>query len=179
MRPAVASRPASLYEAVLGDAFATLAPCVQRAHIPPLVARGSFDVEHGSHPLTAFFITLLQLPAPGAAQPVNLEVRSTTEGIAWMRRIGATESRTTQYARGTRLVEAHGPGEIEFELQARQGALEYRQVAMRAARVPLPAFIRPHVRALVTAAPRGWHVEVTVRWRNHLICRYAGAMAEA
>ena len=176
MQRTTGTSPASPYEAVLGRAFATLDPRVQRAHLPPLVARGSLDVEHGSHPLTPLLVRLLKLPACGDAQPVRLEVVGEGAGVAWMRRIGATVLRTVQHARGNRIVERSGLGRVEFELHAVDGALEYRQVTMRIAGVPIPAFVRPQARACVSAAPGGWHVEVVVGWRRHILCRYHGVM---
>lgn len=176
MQPEVSAAPAFLYPGVLGDAFARLHPSVQRAHVPPLVARGSFDVEHGAHPLTPIWIALLRLPASGAAQPVHLDVAAIAGGLTWTRRIGTRVLRTRQHARGTRMVEVNGAGRLEFELRVRDEALDYRLVDMRVARVRVPLFIRPRVGARVSAAPNGWQVEVTVTWRHHLVCRYGGVM---
>jgi Domain of unknown function (DUF4166) len=171
--------PASPYEQVLGAAFATLDPSVQRAHLPPLVATGSLDVQHGSHALTPLLISILKLPAAGRAQPVRLEVIAAGMATVWMRRIGGTVLRTVQHARSRRIVEHHGIARVEFELQVDGGSLEYRQAAMRIGRLPVPAFIRPRVRARVSAAPPGWHVAVVVSWRDHLVCRYSGVMSIA
>ena len=176
MQPDVSAGPAFLYPGVLGDAFVRLHPFVQRAHVPPLVARGSFDVEHGSHPLTPILIALLRLPASGAAQPLHLDVAAMAGALTWTRRIGTRVLRTQQHARGTRMVEVSGPGRLEFEVRVHDGALDYRLVDMRVARVRVPLFIRPHVAARVSAAPNGWQVEVTVTWRDHLVCRYGGVM---
>ena len=160
-------------------AFATLDPAVQRAHLPPFLAYGSLDVQHGSHALTPVLIRILKLPTDGLGQPVRLEVASANRGVVWMRRIGGSVLHTFQRARGTRIVEYHGFGCVEFELQVVRGSLAYRQAGMRVCRIPVPAFIRPHVRACVSAAPRGWHVEVVVTWRTHLVCRYSGVMSVA
>lgn len=176
MQPSPQAGPASAYEAVLGDAFATLDRGVQLAHLAPLVAHGTLDVEHGSHTLTPLLIKILKLPAAGTAQVVRLEVVSAGEGLAWIRQIGSTVLRTVQHARRHRIVEQYGLGRVEFELRAEHGSLEYRQVTMSVAGVQVPAFIRPRVGACVSAAPQGWHVEVVVTWRDHLVCRYAGEM---
>jgi hypothetical protein len=152
---------------------------VQRAHLAPLVANGSLDVEHGSHPLTPLLIKILKLPAAGHAQVARLEVASAGEGLTWMRQIGSTVLRTVQHASRHRIVERNGLGGVEFELHVEHGSLEYRQVTMSVAGVQVPAFIRPRVRAWVSAAPEGWHVEVVVTWRHHLVCRYAGDMRGA
>lgn len=178
MQPSTQTGSASPYEAILGDAFTTLHPRVQRAHLAPLVANGTLDVEHGSHPLTPLLIKILRLPAAGHAL-ARLEVASSGEGLTWMRQIGSTVLRTVQHASHDRIVERNGLGRVEFELHAEHGSLEYRQVTMSVAGVQVPAFVRPRVRAGVSAAPEGWHVEVVVTWRNHLVCRYAGDMRGA
>ena len=170
---------ASPYEAVLGEAFARLDRRVQRAHLPPLVAQGSLDVEHGSHALTPVLIRILKLPAAGNAQPVRLEVARDGDRLAWMRRIGPTALHTVQHAHDSRIVEEHGIGRVEFDLHVQGGSLEYRQRTMSVAGVPVPAFVQPQVRACVSACAQGWHVEVVVTWRDHLICRYHGPMTPA
>jgi hypothetical protein len=168
---------ASPYEAVLGDAFARLDPHVQRAHRAPLIATGSLDVEHGSHPLTPLLVRLLKLPARGYAQRVRLEVGEEAGGaIVWRRQVGRSVLRTIQHAHQGRIVERSGLGRIGFDLHVRDGSLEYQQVMMTLARVPVPACIRPHVCARVSAAPQGWHVTVVVTWRSSFVCRYAGVM---
>ena len=168
--------PSSPYEAVLGEGFATLNPRVQRAHLPPLVAHGSLHVEHGSHLLTPLLIWILKLPAAGKAQPAQLEVVPAGHRLVWKRRIGPTLLRTVQHARGNRIVEEHGIGRVEFELHVEGSSLKYRQRTMSVARVPVPDFLQPRVGARVSAAAEGWHVEVVVTWRDHLVCRYHGAM---
>ena len=169
----------SPYEDVLGDAFASLDAAVRRAHLAPLAACGTFDVEHGSHPLTAALVALMQLPAAGRAQPVRLDVTATDRELLWMRQIGSTVLRTRQEAHGRRIVEQHHIGRIAFELDVENGALVYRQVAISAAGVPLPGFLIPHVHARVSPAGGGWRVEVAVTWRRHLVCRYSGVMEAA
>jgi hypothetical protein len=52
-------------------------------------------------------------------------------------------------------------------------------MSMTVAGIRVPGIIAPHVEALVSALPGGWHVDVRVTWRTHLVCRYAGRMAVA
>jgi hypothetical protein len=161
---------------VLGDAFATLDAKVQHAHLPPLVAHGLLDVEHGSHWLTPLLIRVLKLPAAGRAQAVRLEVMPTGDRVIWMRQIGGTVLRTVQHARGDHIIEEHGLGRIAFALRVDRGSLDYRHYSMSVARVPVPHFIQPRIRARVSGLNEGWYVEVVVTWRTHLVCRYCGAM---
>lgn len=166
----------SPYQAILGDAFASLHEDVRRAHLAPLAAEGVLDVEHGSHWLAPLMIRLMRLPAAGHGQPVRLEVAPIGAEVAWMRQIGSSVLRTRQRAKGSRLVERNGLGEVAFALEVEDGALLYRQISTRVAGIVIPSSISPRVRAWVSPAAEGWRVDVTVTWRTHLLCRYAGHM---
>ncbi len=173
------NRLVSPYETALREAFLALDPEVQRAHLPPLVATGILDVEHGSHPLTKPLVKLMNLPRAGRAQAVRLEVTTDGDELIWMRRIGDVSLHTRQSAAGSCIVERSGLGRIVFRLRAEHGHLLYRQTAMTVAGIRVPRIIAPHVEARVSAAPGGWQVDVRVTWRTHLVCRYAGRMAVA
>ena len=167
----------SPYEAALGGAFEALPLEIRRAHLAPLVAQGTFDVDHGSHWITPTLVKLLKLPNAGRAQAVRLEVTMLGEELGWARRIGNVSLRTRQRAVGSQIVERSGLGTILFDLTARDGALVYRQSDLRIAGLPIPRVSAPMVRARVSAAPGGWYVDVVIEWRGHFICRYAGLMA--
>ncbi|HZI29146.1 MAG TPA: DUF4166 domain-containing protein [Gemmatimonadaceae bacterium] len=166
----------SPYEALLGAAFAALHPQVQRAHLPPLRAEGELDVEHGLGWLGRRMIWLMNLPAAGLHQPVQLHLAEDGSELVWTRRIGGTHLRTRQHASGSRLVERSGLGRIFFNLRAEDGTLLYRQLSFRVAGVPVPSLLSPRVGAVVSAATEGWRVVVTVEWRGRVVCRYAGTM---
>lgn len=167
------------YETALREAFVALAPEVQRAHLAPLVATGTIDVEHGSYPITKPLVKLMKLPRAGRAQAVRLEVTADGEDLIWMRRIGDVSLNTRQSAAGSCIVERSGPGRIVFRLRVEDGNLLYRQTALTVAGIRVPRAIAPQVEARVSAAPGGWQVDVHVTWRTHLVCRYAGRMAVA
>lgn len=169
----------SPYEAALGGAFEILPPEIRRAHLAPLVAEGTFDVDHGSHWITPTLVKLWKLPNAGRAQRVQLEVTARGEELLWARRIGSVSLRTRQRAMGSRIVERAGLGSIVFDIDAADGALSYRQCALRLAGLPIPRSVAPFVTACITPAPGGWHVDVLIAWRGHFICRYAGLMAAA
>jgi hypothetical protein len=169
-----ATRSGSPYETLLGAAFASLHAHVRCAHLAPLRAEGTIDVEHGAGWLTPVMVWMMTLPAAGAAQPVRLEVADEGADLVWMRRIGDAILRTRQRANGARLEERCGWGCVSFDLSAEDGALVYRQSSIRFAGVPIPARLRPCVGAVVSATADGWHVAVTVTCRGRLVCRYAG-----
>ena len=169
----------SPYEAALGGAFETLPSEVQRAHVAPLVAVGTLDVDHGTHWMTPTLVKLFKLPNAGEAQRVQLEVTARGKELFWARRIGAVSLRTRQRAAGPRIVERAGLGTIAFDVAVRDGALVYQQCGLRLAGLPIPRFVAPFVSARVSAVSGGWQIEVRVTWRAHLVCRYAGRMSVA
>jgi Domain of unknown function (DUF4166) len=166
----------SLYEAILGETFASLHPQVQRAHRAPLRAEGTIDVEHGARWLARPMTWLMTLPAAGLCQPVRLQVTADGKDLVWTREIGASMLQTRQQASGSRLVERSSLGRISFDLAAEDGALLYRQSSIHVAGLPVPLGISPRVEAVVSATADGWHVAVTVTWRGRVVCRYAGSM---
>jgi hypothetical protein len=171
-----AARNCSPYEAVLGEAFASLHAHVRRAHLPPLRAEGTMEVEHGDGWLARPVIWLMKLPAAGPGQAVQLAVDREDAELVWTRRIGRSILHTRQRARGSRIVERSGPGRIAFDLVVDDGALRYRQSSFHVAGLRLPSSLSPRVAALVSATAEGWRVAVTVTWRGRLLCRYAGTI---
>ena len=171
-----AARNCSPYEAVLGEAFASLHAHVRRAHLPPLRAEGTIDVEHGPGWLARPMIWLMKLPAAGPRQPVRLDVAGDGSELVWTRRIGESVLRTRQRASGSRLVERSGLGRVSFDLAVEDGALLYRQSSIHVAGLPVPSSLSPRVGAVVSATAEGWRVVVTVTWRGRIVCRYAGTI---
>jgi hypothetical protein len=169
----------SPYEAVLGQAFASLHAHVRRAHLPPLRAEGTIDVEHGPGWLTRPMIWLMNLPAAGPGQPVRLDVAEDGPELVWTRRIGGSILRTRQRANGSRLVERSGLGRVSFDLAVEGGALLYRQSSIHLGGLALPSWLTPRVGAVVSPTTEGWSVAVTVKWRGRIVCRYAGTIRES
>jgi hypothetical protein len=159
---------------LLGDAFASLPANVRRGQLAPLAAEGTVDVEHGGGWLTPWMIRLMNLPAAGRDQRVRLDVTPIGAGVEWTRRIGASVLTTRQRAMGAQLIERNGIGSVAFGLHVEDGTLLYRQMSMRVAGVPIPVWVSPLVSARVSSAAAGWRIEVTVTWRDRLVCRYAG-----
>lgn len=173
---------ANVYDELLGPAFAALHPHVRDAHRSPLDAKGTIDVVHGSHWLTRLLVGLFSLPAAGSAQPTVVRVADEVSAaghrqMRWSRLIGHSELQTRQSARRGLLVEQNGRGAVEFALREEQGALVYDQRSMRLLQIPLWSPLSPRIHARVSPAAVGWHVDVRVEWRGHLICRYAGSMS--
>jgi hypothetical protein len=173
----------SPYQAILGDALATLHPNVRRAHEAPLTAEGTFDVVHGTQRITPILVALMKLPAAGSRVPVALSMTvdpvRTNGGpptLRWERRIGQTPLSTHQHAHRGFLVEEHGQGRIVFSLRAANGCLLYEHASTRFLFLRLPHALSPRIRALVSPELDGWHVDVRVDWHGHLVCAYGGRM---
>jgi hypothetical protein len=182
-RPLDPSGYRSPYQALLGEAFDTLHPNVRRAHEAPLNAQGIFAVVHGTHRVTRILVALMKLPAAGIRVPVVLSVvlgparmESGPLTMRWQRRIGRTPLSTCQYAHRGFLVEENGLGRAVFSLRAANGCLLYEHAWLRFLFLRVPPALSSRVRARVSPDPQGWHVEVIVEWRGHLICRYWGTM---
>ena len=168
---------------LLGDAYDALHPNVRAAHEAPLVAEGVFDVVHGSHLLVPLLIGIMKLPASGRGVPVRLQVAGQAApagarsfGMRWSRRIGRSTLETLQFAQDGFLVEKSGAGCVVFVLHVVAGALLYERASTRFMGVQVPLTLSPRVDARVAPDPAGWHVDVAVHWRRHLICRYWGRM---
>ncbi|HEX5110319.1 MAG TPA: DUF4166 domain-containing protein [Vicinamibacterales bacterium] len=173
----------SPYRALLGDDYDTLHPNVRAAHEAPLVAEGVFDVVHGSHLVVPVLIWIMKLPASGRSVPVHLQVvdeaaapGARSLGMRWSRRIGRSILETHQFAQDDFLVEQSGAGSVVFVLHPADGSLVYERAATEFMGVPVPSFLSPRIHASVSPDPAGWHVDVAVHWRRHLICRYWGRM---
>jgi hypothetical protein len=134
------------------------------------------DVVHGEGWLAQPIIWLMHLPGAGPRQSVRLDVAEDGAQLVWTREIGTSILRTRQLAGGSRLVERLGLGSISFDLAADAGALLYRHSSMQFVGLPVPSLLSPRVAAVVSATADGWHVDVTVTWRDRIVCHYAGAV---
>jgi hypothetical protein len=133
--------------------------------------------------LARILARMLGLPAAGRQVDVRLQVRATGEGERWERAFGSRLLVTTQYPAPPGLLgERFGAVELRFRLEARGGALVYRSTAaalrLAAARVPLPRWLAPRVRARERSAGDGVTVRVgvTTPFAGPLLA-YAGRLA--
>ncbi len=142
---------------------------VRRAHAPPLVAHGRFQII--SKPLAR----LSGLPKSG--DEVNTEVRVTVEdGVqVWKRTFGAQSVETRQWVEDGLLIEAKGVGRIGMTLEVRDGVLYYKAVKGWIGRFRTPWY--PRVEAEVAEVEGGWSVAVKVFCPPFgTICRYSGIL---
>jgi len=180
--------PASLYQRVLGEAFAELHPLVRRVHDghDGLAARGRFVVRRGEGWVAAMMAAVLRLPRAGDDVPVLLEVSAQGDAEIWRRTFGdrvlCTEQREGP---GGVVLERMGLVELSLRMVAAAGALAVESVGaaicLGSLRVPLPRLLAPRVSARACADVTGERLLVQVRtfapWGD-LVISYEGALDE-
>lgn len=163
---------------MLGPAFATLAALVRALHATPLPCRylGQARIERGRHWLVPLLAALARLPHNGAALPTEVLFSAHGQGERWARRFGRWPMVSRLWAHQGYLREQLGAVCFEFNLQAREGGIDWSVRRVWAfGCVPLPRRWFGGVRCR-----EAWHeqrytflVDVTLPWAGALI-RYEG-----
>jgi hypothetical protein len=148
----------TLYQRVLGDHFASLAPPLQRFHSSPgrATGHGKFKVIRPPGLLGA----LPGLPMAGDDVPMRLVVTPVGRGELWERTLGTVPVVTHQWCRDGLLMERSGPITFGFRLEVVDGGLVFHCERVWAVGVPLPLWFAPSATALVVPSDAGWHVDV-------------------
>jgi hypothetical protein len=156
----------ALYPALLGPAWASLAPEVQRLHAGGAVARGRVRVVRGAGRLARALAALLGMPTAGDGVPVTLSVELLRDGERWTRLFGDRRVSTVQWRRGALLVEAVGIVACLFRLEVERAALVFHQVGARVGvrgfTLPLPRWLAPRVEGRAAPGDGGVHVDVRI-----------------
>ncbi|MDR7307327.1 DUF4166 domain-containing protein [Rhodoferax saidenbachensis] len=140
---------ASLFQRLLGNAFAQLAPAVQRGHQPGevLLMSGQASVRRGSGLLARALCRVIGFPAAGDAVPVSVHMQTQGAGERWQRRFGAQrfESHFSlgQGPQQGLLVEQFGPLRFHISLAVVDGALLWAVRSGALWIIPLPALLLP------------------------------------
>ena len=141
--------PASLFQRVLGGAFAQLSPALQRCHQPGerLVLRGQASVQRGSGCLARLVCWCMDFPAAGDAVPVQVRMEALDQGERWLRTFGtkqfASHLLQEHGAQPGMLVEQFGPLRVQIALTVVNGALHWAVYGGAVWRLPLPAWCLP------------------------------------
>ncbi|MDC0677187.1 DUF4166 domain-containing protein [Sorangium atrum] len=155
----------ALYPALLGAAWAALAPPVQRLHAGGARARGRFRVRRGRGLAARLVAGLLRMPEAAEDVAVTLAVEPAGDGERWLRTFGARPLFSSQWRSGDLLVEGLGLVQCWFRLRAEGGALVFEQVrstlGLRRLGLPLPRWLAPRVEG--RAGPLRDEVHVDVR----------------
>jgi hypothetical protein len=143
-----------LYPQLLGAAWASLAPVVQRVHAAPAetYAEGTAQVSRATGRLLGYVLDAAGVPRSSCTSAVCLAVWHRGTAERWHREFGGRPLVTHQSeAPGNLLAERIGVLEFRFRLLAQDGALLFRQEALAlrlgALRIPLPGCISPIVAA--------------------------------
>ncbi|WP_437313306.1 DUF4166 domain-containing protein [Sorangium sp. So ce385] len=155
----------ALYPALLGAAWAALAPPVQALHAGGARARGRFRVRRGRGLAARLLAALLRMPAAAEDVVVTLAVEPSGDGERWIRSFGGRLLCSSQWRSGELLVEALGLIQCWFRLRAEGGALVFEQArstfGLRGFGLPLPRWLAPRVEG--RAEPSRDEVRVDVR----------------
>lgn len=170
-----------LFERVLGDSFATLAPRVRALHALDGGASwsGTADIERGRHPLARVCAAIAGLPPAARGVPTTVAFRSDAEGETWRRDFGGARMTSRLRACDGRLCERLGPVAFAFALVARDGELHWQAERARLFGVlPMPArwFAGVRCRERDRDGRYEFLVEARLPWLGPLI-RYEGWLA--
>ena len=137
-----------LYPTLLGAAWHSLDPTVQRIHSAPsaMHAEGIFQVSRGGGVLMRRILDAAHVPQPSHAADVRLVVCHRGRHERWHRAFGGLPLVTHQSeAPGGLLAERIGILEFRFRLAVKHGALLFRQesfaIRLGPLRVPLPDWL--------------------------------------
>lgn len=163
---------------MLGPAFATLAPPVQALHAAPQPCRyvGKARIQRGRHGLVPLLAAVARLPKSGDALPTEVVFSTHGQGEQWARRFGRWPMVSRLWAHDGHLREQLGAVRFEFDLQAREGGIDWSVRRVWAfGLLPLPR--RWYDGARCREAWQGerytFLVDVTLPWVGALI-RYEG-----
>jgi hypothetical protein len=173
---------AEAYPHVLGPAFLTLPPLLQRLHRPGAKAvwRGRAEVIRGQSPLAPLVAAIFGFPEPGVDQPVEVTFTIDASGReTWSRRFAGRLMRSTQEAGKGRddalIVERFGPFRFGLALDWDGARLRIIPRSWALGPLQLPLWLMPQGLA--------WEEERDGRFRFHveihlpligLVTRYEG-----
>ncbi len=178
-----------LYPRILERHWEALPETLRRfyAGAPSARATGRLEIERGADALSRLLGWLWGMPPRGAQVETELHVARSGARETWSRRFGAHVWITHQELGPlASLAERRGPIEVWMRLSSSDGILRFASIggALRiaGARVPLPAWLLPHVEARSWAEPGAPDVHLCVTLsaaHGALVARYAGSVRGA
>ena len=168
----------SLYQQVLGDDFAKLAPRLQQLHSGETSTwSGLADVEWGEsrwlRGLLHAAVMLRQLPPAGSQQACQITLTRHAQKERWQRRFGRTPMVSKQFQRNSELIEAMGPLHIRLENSVENGNLQQRSSRISWLGIPMPL----RVLASETSDGDAMQFDVAIRFASGaLLLRYHGQL---
>ncbi len=174
---------ASLYQRILGDAFAALPEPLRVMHdgANGASAEGRASVERGRNPLARLVALVLGFPKPGDEVPVRVSFAVRDGRETWTRTFAGKSFSSAQFAGEGRsdalLCERFGPLTFAMALVLSEGRLDLVLRRWSAFGVPLPLWLAPRSHSFESAEGGAFrfHVEISHPWIG-LIVRYRGTL---
>jgi hypothetical protein len=170
----------SLYECVMGERYARLAPALQRFHrlAGRRVLHGVVETDPPANWLAALLARGLGSPLHATAGAIRFELDAEPSVETWTRHFpGKTMSSRLRLDAG-QLVERLGLARLAFTLDEVDGCLSMKLESLRFLGIPCPAWLRPRIVAEETGEGDRLHFRIEARvvgvgrvagYRGHLL----------
>jgi hypothetical protein len=155
---------ASLYRRILGDAFESLPPVLQRFHGPGSEASAHilFQIHHGKGRLCRLLTKLARFPDPGDAVCGQVRVVAEGDRERWIREFAGRHIETVQWEQNGLLVEGAGALQFGFRVAGDGSGMRMECVRGWFCRLPLPRPLPPRVEAVAVGQEDSWWVRVRI-----------------
>ena len=167
-----------LFPRLLGSAFMSLPPMLQRVHGGTSVRlRGTAHVVRGRHPVAKLFALAAGLPPAMESVPVEVSIDPEPDSERWTRRYGARHTmRSTLHGEPDGFSEQIGLARMNFGLDTDGQAIVWKLRRVRALGLPLPRnWFVVSATALARGARYGFVVSASLRGIG-LVVRYEGEL---
>jgi hypothetical protein len=183
VRERTPERAAYLYERILGESWAQLAPEIRQLHAVTAVSSfaGLCTVDRGRNPLARLLATLIGFPEAGVDQDISVQLTADAGRERWVRICGGRTFSSVQQPglrRSERLVrERFGPVSVDMALVVSGQTLHYIVRRWALFGISMPLFFGPRSAAVESARDGKFSFDVTI---SHpfagLIVRYRGLL---
>ena len=164
VRHAITERETSpLYERVMGDRFAALAPAVHAIHQVhgDGGAAGQGRVRRAKTLIGRGICSFMRFPPSGSC-PVHVAFAERNGVETWTRDFGGHQFRSVLRQRGSGATERFGPVSFTFDLYSDEGGLRMVLRRWDLLGIPLPLFLAPKISAREWQEGQRFHFDVSV-----------------
>ncbi len=177
------TRPAPLFQQVLGDDFARLPRLVQTSHQTHAPRRwvGTARVDRGAGLWPRLIAAIVGFPAAVSETPVEVIKTPTVDGEVWQRNFGGRRFKSTMRQGPRGMTENFGPLTFDLGLHVAADALHFPVSAGRVLGIPLPKWALPRSDARETERDGRFHFDVALHapLTGQMIVRYRGSLTRA
>lgn len=158
----------TLYQTVMGDAFAQLPDEIKAMHAGVALAEGRADIVRGSSPLAKLICKLAHVPETGLDVPVVIRFDPIEDGERWMRSFNGqsfqTDVRINSRNPGAGVTEKFGPFLFKLRMVAHENGVDLMPESVSLWGLPLPKFLCPEAVGLERVREGRYHFDVSVRF---------------